>query len=88
MSVLQMLLSTMIDQDKDGLIDMAVWFSACEAHLWDKTTSRSEITSPMLGGEMCALYHSKQSHLSSPERGVTVSALKMEKYLNNALRVR
>lgn len=58
MSVLQMLLSTVIDQDKDGLIDMAVWFSACEAHLWDKTTSRSEITSPMLrgggvGGNVC-----------------------------------
>lgn len=34
----------------------------------------------LLRGNVCIVgYHSKQSHLSSPERGVTVSALKMEK---------
>lgn len=34
----------------------------------------------LLRGNVCIVgYHSKQSHLSSLERGVTVSALKMEK---------
>lgn len=31
------------------------------------------------GEEMCAMCYSKQSHLSSPERGVTISVLEMEK---------
>ena len=49
--------------------------------LGDKTTSKLEITSPqpVEEGRCVHCIIAKQSHLSSPERGVTVSALKMEK---------